>query len=95
MVEMRTINPMRKKIDEEASLYDFFTIGDTVKRVYKDHMGKIEEHQGIVLAMDESGMEVFWHTKDGKYTPWENSFTRCSLHEVFHGDYSYSPVKKD
>ena len=78
-------------------LYDAFELGERVKRIYKDKTGKNREYKGIVLAIDENSIEVYWDTKDGKYSP-ENTdmaFTNCQINEIFNGTEEYSPIKKD
>ena len=55
-----------RKFRNYPSLYDAFDLGDRVKRIYKDKDGKEREYRGIVLAIDDNSIEVYWDTKDGK-----------------------------
>ena len=79
------------------SLYDDFELGDRVKRVYKDKTGRNKEYRGIVLAIDEKGIEIYWDTRDGKYRPndMEMAFTNCPVNEIYQGNDKYSPIEKD
>ena len=79
------------------SLYDAFDLGDRVKRIYKDKNGKNKEYKGIVLAIDNNGIEIYWDTRDGKYRPEdiEIAFTNCSINEIFQGNEKYTPIEKD
>ena len=88
---------MKGKSKNHPSLYDAFQLGDRVKRVYKDKNGKNREYRGIVLAIDEKGIEIYWDTKDGKYRPQDMNiaFTNCPINEIFSGTDEYSPIKKD
>lgn len=79
------------------SLYDEFELGDRVKRVFKDKNGRNKEYRGIVLAIDEKGIEIYWDTRDGKYRPndMELAFTNCPVNEIYQGNDKYSPIQKD
>ena len=79
------------------SLYDTFDLGDRVKRVVYDEKGDIKEYRGIVLAIDENGVEIYWDTVNGHYRPknMDVGFTSCSAEEVFKGNGRYSPIKKE
>jgi len=79
------------------SLYDAFDLGDRVKRVLYDDKGYTREYRGIVLAIDDSMVEIYWDTVDGRYRPkdMDVGFTSCSAEEVFRGNDRYSPIKKE
>jgi len=83
--------------EEYPSLYDAFDLGDRVKRVVYEGPGKSKEYRGIVLAIDEKGIEIYWDTMNGKYRPrkMDIGFTNCSIDEVFKGNGKYSPIEKD
>ena len=85
------------KIINYPSLYDAFDLGDRVKRIYKDKNGKNKEYKGIVLAIDNNGIEIYWDTRDGKYNPDDRdiAFTNCSINEIFKGNEKYTPIEKD
>jgi len=86
-----------KKIEDYPSLYDAFELGDRVKRIYKDKNGKYLEYKGIVLAIENNSIEVYWDTKDGRYRPTDMdlAFTNCPIDEIFIGTDKYSPISKD
>lgn len=79
------------------SLLDAFELGDRVRRTYKDKNGRDREYRGIVLAIDENGIEIYWDTQDGKYRPEDMkvAFTNCHINEIFKGSVEYTPIKKD
>lgn len=79
------------------SLYDAFELGDRVKRSYKEKNGKVKEYKGIVLAIEEDSMEIYWDTLNGKYRPNDMSlaFTNCPIEEIYSGNGEYSPIKKE
>lgn len=85
------------KKEDYPSLYDAFELGDRVKRVYKDENGESKEYKGIILAIYDDGIEVYWDTENGKYRP-ENmdvAFTNCSVEEIYNGDKKHSPIKRE
>lgn len=86
----------QSKNGEYPSLYDFFKLGDRVKRKYKDNDGKTKEYGGIILAIKQDNIEIYWDTKDGEYKPddMDLTFTNCTINEIFKGDDHYSPIKK-
>jgi len=88
---------MRKRREKERypSLYDAFDLGDRVKRIYKGKNNK-KELRGVVLAIDEDGIEIYWDTIDGKYKPgsMDVAFTNCSIHEIYNGSEKYSRIEK-
>ena len=90
---------MRKynKNKSYPSLYDAFDLGDRVKRVLYDEKGCVKEYKGVVLAIDDSTVEIYWDTVDGHYRPTDMDvgFTSCSAEEVFKGNGRYSPIKKE
>jgi len=79
------------------SLYDAFDLGDRVKRHYKDKNGGYKEYKGIVLAIEDNSIEIYWDTLDGKYRPNDMNiaFTNCEINEIFRGNKDFSPIKKD
>lgn len=85
------------KIINYPSLYDAFDLGDRVKRIYKDKNGKNKEYKGIVLAIDNNSIEIYWDTLNGKYNPKEMdiAFTNCPINEIFNGNEKYTPIEKD
>lgn len=92
---------MDKKEKKETyrcpSLYDAFDLGDRVKRIYRDKNGKSQEYKGIVLAIDEKSVEIYWDTRDGKYRPKDMNiaFTTCPVNEIFKGNEYYTPLEKE
>ena len=93
---MRELLKKKEKIDDYPNLYDAFELGDRVKRIYKDKYVKYE-YKGIVLAIEDDSIEVYWDTRDGKYRPGDMvvTFTSCPLTEIFRGNNYYTPIKKD
>lgn len=92
---------MDKKIDYEKavkypSLYEKFQPGDRVFRKMSLTNGKTEEYEGIIMAMDNDKIEVYWDTIDGEYNPSliDDDFTLCSVDEVMDGNEEYSPIKR-
>ena len=86
-----------KKNVNYPSLYDAFELGDRVKRYYKNKHGKNMEYKGIVLAIDNNSIEIYWDTQDGKYRPEDMgiAFTNCPINEIFEGTKEYTPIDKD
>ena len=78
-------------------LYVTFDLGDRVKRFYKDKNGKQKEYKGIVLAIDDDSIEIYWDARDGKYRPndMNMAFTNCRSDEIFSGCKGYSPIEKE
>ena len=87
----------KKKTNEYPTLYDAFKLGDRVVREYKDKFGNNKEYKGIVLAINDKRIEVYWDTLDGKYRPnnMDVTFTNCDTSEIFKGNKEYSPIKKE
>ncbi|MFO8077625.1 MAG: hypothetical protein R6U21_03155 [Thermoplasmatota archaeon] len=92
---------MDKKIENEKpvkypSLYEKFQPGDRVYRKINVDNGKTEEYEGIIMAMDNDKMEIYWDTIDGEYNPSliDDDFTLCSVDEVLNGTEEYSPMKR-
>jgi len=93
---------MRKKVVKGdklsyPSLYDTFELGDRVKRIFKNQNGYNKEYKGIILAIDDKSIEIYWDTLDGKYRPsyMDIAFTSCPLNEIFKGNNKYTPIEKD
>jgi len=90
---------INKKKNEKnyPSLYDTFELGDRVKRFYKNKNGNNKEYKGIILAINENEIEIYWDTKEGKYRPkdMQIAFSNCRIIEIFQGNENYSPIKKD
>ncbi len=86
-----------KRKTKYPSLYDAFNLGDRVKRVMLDEQGNPREYKGIVLAIEDKTMEIYWDTKDGKYRPGEIdlAFTNCAVDEIFKGKDRFSPIKRE
>jgi hypothetical protein len=87
----------KEKLEEYPPLYEAFNLGDRVKRIYKDKEGKSVEYKGIVLAIDNNGIEIYWDTENGKYRPnnMNIAFTNCSIDEIFRGNTKYSPITRE
>jgi len=85
------------KNGKHPSLYDAFCLGDRVKRVYRDGNGNSREYRGIVLAIGEDSIEVYWDTLNGEYRPkdMEVAFTTCPVNEIFKGNDHYTPIEKE
>jgi hypothetical protein len=88
---------IKKKNKNYPSLYDIFELGDRVKRVCKEKNGKIKEYKGIVLAIDNNSIEIYWDSIDGKYRPqgMDMAFSNCQIDEIFSGTDKYSSIEKD
>ena len=89
-------NMILRKKKKYPSLYDAFELGDRVKRVYRDRKGS-REYKGIILAIDDKSIEIYWDTLDGRYRPnyMDLAFTSCPVDEIFKGNNKFSPIKKD
>lgn len=89
-------NKSKRKKKNYPSLYDAFELGDRVMRLYHDKNGKNREYKGIVLAIEDSSMEIYWDTRDGEYRPkgMNVAFTNCQITEIFNGSQKYSPITK-
>ena len=87
----------KNKKKNYPSLYDAFELGDRVMRIYQDKNGKKSEYKGVVLAIDDNCMEIYWDTRDGQYRPkgMGIAFTNCETPEIFKGNDKYSPIQKD
>ena len=87
---------VKYKNGRHLSLYDLFKLGDRVKRKYTDSEGKTKLYEGIILAIEQDNIEIYWDTKDGEYKPddMDLTFTNCTIKEIFEGDDRYSPIKK-
>mgnify|MGYP006289075997 FL=1 len=86
------------KYDKDyPSLYDAFELGDRVKRTLKDKNGNNTTYKGIVLAIEENGIEIYWDTQNGKYRPnnMNIAFSHCELDEIFNVNKKYSLIEKD
>jgi hypothetical protein len=87
----------KEVINKYPSLFDVFKLGDRVKRKYKDKNGKTKEYGGIVLAIGENNVEIFWDKINGKYMPkyMDLTFTNCDKKDIFNGNKKYSPIRKE
>ncbi len=85
-----------KENKDYPSLYDAFELGDRVKRTLKDKNGKNTTYKGIILSIEEKGIEIYWDTQDGKYRPttMNIAFSHCELDEIFNGNKRYGPIEK-
>jgi len=94
---MMNLYKKKGKANEYPSLYDAFNLGDRVRRVYTDKNGKPQEYRGIVLAIDDCSIEIYWDTRDGKYRPEDMNiaFTTCPINEIFKGSNYYTPIEKE
>jgi hypothetical protein len=94
---MKRMGEKNKNNYEYPSLYDYFKLGDRVMRSYYDKYGKKTEYKGVILKIEQKGLEVYWDTQNGRYKPGEIgvSFTHCDLEEIFNGKKEYSPIKKE
>ena len=97
MVRVNIMNQYKRKekVGKYPSLYNAFELGDRVKRIYKSKNGD-KEYKGVILAIDENGIEIYWDTQDGKYRPkgMNVAFTNCPVDEIFSGNERYSPIEK-
>ena len=87
----------REKFESKyPSLFESFELGDRVKRTYKDKSGKYNTYRGIVLSIDDDGIEIYWDTKDDRYRPkdMDITFSHCELDEIFKGTKNYTPIEK-
>jgi len=86
----------KMKIDDYPSLYDVFEIGDRVIRFLKNKNGKNHEYKGVICAIDDKYIEIYWDTLDGKYRPMGMgiAFTICQINEIFRGNEEYTPIEK-
>ena len=90
-------NKKEKNIEKNyPSLLDAFELGDRLRRTLIDKNGRNKEYKGIVLAISENSVEIYWDTRDGKYRPndMKVAFTNCPINEIFKGNEIYTPIKK-
>ena len=93
----------KKKLDnkitdkEFPSLIEAFHLGDRVKRTYYNENGNIESHSGIIMAIYNDSIDIFWDTLNGKYQPdkIKDIFNNYKIEDIFSGNKNYSPIKKD
>lgn len=85
-----------KENEKFPSLYDAFRLGERVYRKVMDTAGKHATYEGIVLAIGEDSIEVFWDKLDGKFRPedMDVDFTTCFKEEIFRGSMLCSPIIK-
>jgi len=90
------VDIMKGEKKGSLSLYDAFKLGQRVMRTYEDKYGKKINYEGIILAIDKDGLEIYWDTLNGKYKPrgLGESFTHCDKEEIYYGNERYSPIKK-
>ena len=83
--------------NDYPSLYDAFELGDRVKRRYTNDKGETKEYKGIILAIYDDAIEIYWDTENGKYRPedMDIAFTNCSVDEIFSGDKYYTPIERE
>lgn len=89
---------LRKEKNSFPSLYDMFCLGDRVSRIYKDNSGNFAEYEGIILGINEEGIEVCWDKRNSsrKRSSVEDiGFTNCSKYEVFNGNDNFTPIKRE
>ena len=88
---------VRKKDDNYPPLIDSFNLGDRVKRQYMDTNGNSKEYKGIILAVGQESIEVYWDTLDGKYRPedMDFAFTTCPIDEIFNGNQKFTPIERE
>jgi hypothetical protein len=86
----------KEKFEKNPSLSTYFKPGERVCRSLRNDDGELEVYEGIIMALDDHRMEIYWDTLDGKYRPEliKNDFTMCSINEVLWGNEQYSPIKK-
>ena len=86
-----------KKNSRHPSLYESFKLGERVVRTYKDGSGNSKEYRGLIMAISNDKMEIYWDTVDGKYRPVDMgvAFTTCEVNEVFKGNNRYTPIRKE
>lgn len=86
----------KDRIEKNSSLYNYFKPGERVSRSLRNDHGELEVHEGIIMALDEYRMEIYWDTLDGEYRPEliKKDFTMCPIDEVLSGNNQYSPIKR-
>ena len=86
----------KERFEKDPSLFDYFKPGERVSRSIRDDDGKSMEYEGIIMALDDDRMEIYWDTLDGEYCPEviEDDFTMCGIDEVLNGSEEYSPIKR-
>ncbi|MFH1014067.1 MAG: hypothetical protein V1769_06135 [Thermoplasmatota archaeon] len=86
----------KERYEKYPSLFTYFKPGERVSRNLRNDEGELEVYEGIIMALDDDRMEIYWDTLDGKYRPEviEKDFTMCHVDEVLHGTENYSPIKR-
>ena len=92
---VREIKEEKGQMRKYPSLFDHFKPGERVVRSIRRDNGTIEVYEGIIMALDNDKMEIYWDTLDGQYSPdaIQNDFTLCCVDEVLDGSNEYSPIK--
>jgi hypothetical protein len=82
---------------EYPSLYEVFKLGDRVKRTYLDNNGNLNEYSGIIMAIYNDSINIYWDTINGRYKPKEfvNISNNLTLSDIFNGSKNYSSIKKE
>ena len=73
-----------------------FCLGDRVSRIYRDNHNNFVEYEGLVLGINEEGIEICWDKQNNscKRSSLDNiDFTNCSKDEVFKGNNKFTPIK--
>ena len=87
------------KLGEEINIINKFRniIVEFLAPINRLPNGKNKEYKGIVLAIDNKSIEIYWDTIDGKYRPQERdiAFSNCQIEEIFSGTEKYSSIEKD
>jgi hypothetical protein len=92
---VRDITDTNRLEKNYPSLYNHFRPGERVTRIRRKDNGKIETYEGIIIALDEERMQIYWDTLDGEYNPEiiKDDFTLCHVDEIFNGTDKYSAIK--
>ena len=97
MVVINLLNKKKVEKNKYPSLFELYQLGDRVKRTHINEEGNDEVYSGIILAIKNDSLEIFWDTINGKYKPEEinNMFDNCKTYDIYDGTEKYSPIKKD
>ena len=98
MKKIIKINANRKLENKiHPSLFDIFQLGDRVKRTFSDNEGNLQDYSGIIMAIYNDSIDIFWDTINNKYQPeqMEILFENYKMNEIFNGNKNYSSIKKE
>ncbi len=85
----------KKTSKDEYSLYDMFTLGDRVAKIFKDDNGHKLKRSGIIMAVDTDHVTILWDRIQDKYQESEEIlFATYEKNEIIHSELPFEFLKK-